>query len=204
MLIVIVIVLITPSLSWAATLIAVPFTSQAPFGNWAQPWQDFCEEASVAMAVHFVWGVPLMPSFAETEMQIIRQYEQIVFKKYKDTSASETASILSHLFGFKNVRTQTITSRDEIKKELSAGNIIIIPAAGRMLKNPYFTPPGPLYHMLVIKGFDDERGTFITNDPGTRKGNGFAYSQSRLFDAIHDWNEGDVLSGAKKIIVIGK
>lgn len=201
---VIAIVLIMPARLRASTLISVPFTSQAPTGNWAQPWQDFCEEASVAMAVHFVWGVPLTPMFAEMEMQIIKQYQQIVFKKYKDTSASETAYILANLFGFKHIRIQTIRSSDEIKKELTAGNIIIAPAAGRMLKNPYFTPPGPLYHMLVIKGFDDKQGIFITNDPGTRRGNGFAYSQSRLFDAIHDWNGGDVMKGEKNIIIIGR
>lgn len=204
MLLVIVIMLMTPIHSWASTLISVPFTSQAPAGNWSQPWQDFCEEASVVMAVHFVWGVPLTSTFAEMEMQIIKQYQQIVFKKYKDTSASETASILTNLFGFKNIRTQTIRSGDEVKKELAAGNIIIVPAAGRILKNPYFTPPGPFYHMLVIKGFDDKQGTFITNDPGTRRGNGFVYPQSRLFDSIHDWNEGDVMKGEKNIIIVGR
>ena len=201
---VVIVILIMPYSSWASTLISVPFTSQAPLGNWAQPWQDFCEEASVVMAVHFVWGAALTSKLAEMEMQIIKQYQQIVFKKYKDTSAGETASILTNLFGFKNIRTQIIRSGDEIKKELTTGNIVIAPTAGRMLKNPNFTPPGPLYHMLVIRGFDDERGTFTTNDPGTRRGNGFVYPQSRLFDAIHDWNGGDIVNGAKKIIVIGK
>ena len=29
----------------------IPFTSQAPSLNWDQPYQDFCEEASILMAV---------------------------------------------------------------------------------------------------------------------------------------------------------
>lgn len=193
-----------PFVSFAVTIIPVPFTSQAPFGNWAQPWQDFCEEASVVMAAHFLWGTPLTPQLADAEMQIIKQYELLVFKEHKDTSADQTAAILTNLFGFKNVRTRLITASSDIKEELSRGNIIIAPAAGRLLKNPYFTPPGPLYHMIVITGSDDERRVFIANDPGTRRGKGFAYQQNLLFSAIHDWNNGDVLNGEKKIIVVEK
>ncbi|MEK7083155.1 MAG: C39 family peptidase [Patescibacteria group bacterium] len=192
------------SISSAATLIQVPFTSQAPFGNWAQPWQDFCEEASVVMAAHFVWGMPITPKFAETEMQIIKQYEEIAFKRHKDTSIQETAAILSNLFGFKNIRVRSITMASDIKEELDHGGIVIAPVAGRLLKNPYFTPPGPLYHMLVIRGFNDTNNTFITNDPGTRRGNGFAYNQESLLAAIHDWNGGDVMRGEKNVIIIKK
>lgn len=195
--------MMTPT-SFAATIVLVPFTSQAPFGNWAQPWQDFCEEASVVMAAHFLWSAPLTPKLADAEMQIIKQYETLAFKKHKDTSADQTAAILMHLFGFKNIRTRLVTASSDIKEELSQSNIIIAPAAGRLLKNPYFTPPGPLYHMIVITGYDDERGVFIANDPGTRRGKSFVYQQDLLFDAIHDWNNGDVLNGEKKIIVVGR
>ena len=192
------------SVSLAATTLQVPFTSQSPLGNWAQPWQDFCEEASIVMATHFVRGTPLTPKLAQAEMQIIKQYEMIVLKKYKDTSADETAAILTNLFKFKNLRMRLILTSRDIKEELSRGNIMIAPVAGRLLKNPYFTSPGPLYHMLVITGYNDERGVFITNDPGTRHGKSLRYQQNVLFNAIHDWNNGDVLNGEKKIIVVGK
>lgn len=188
----------------ASTVIHVPFTSQAPFGNWARPWQDFCEEASLVMAAHFVLRLPLTPQAAAAEMQIIKRYEELVFGRSKDTSIEETAGILRGLFGFKNVSTKVIASGEDIKKELAAGRLVIMPAAGRMLKNPYFTAPGPLYHMLVIRGFDDARNVFITNDPGTRRGEGFAYNQKVLFAALHDWNGGKVLEGQKRIMVVGK
>lgn len=190
--------------SFAATLIQVPFTSQAPMGNWAQPWQDFCEEASVVMAAHFLWGTPLTPKLTDAEMQIIKQYEIIAFKEYKDTSADQTAEILTHLFGFKNIRTRVISASSDIKEELSRGNIIIAPVAGRLLKNPYFTASGPLYHMIVVIGYNDDKGIFITNDPGTRRGKDFIYKENILLNAIHDWHNGDVLNGEKKIIVVGK
>ena len=191
-------------ISFAATIIQVPFTSQAPLGNWAEPWQNFCEEASSVMAAHFVWGTPLTAYIAETEMQLIKKYEKLAFKKYDDTSASETASILKNLYGFKNIEVRPVASVDEIIKELSQGHIILAPAAGRMLHNPYFVSPGPLYHMVLVRGFDTAKHTFITNDPGTRRGNGFAYDQDIFFRAIHDWNKGDVMRGEKNVVVVIK
>lgn len=73
----------------AAVLLKVPFTSQAPSGDWRQPFQDFCEEASVVMAAHFLWGVGLTPEIAELEMRIIQSYEALVFGRSKDTSIDE-------------------------------------------------------------------------------------------------------------------
>ena len=81
---------------------------------------------------------------------------------------------------------------------------MIVPAAGQMIENPHFKTPGPLYHMVVVIGFDDVKNLFITNKPGTRSGGSFAYDQQKLFAAIHDWNNGDVLHGEKKMIVVGK
>ena len=40
--------------------------------------------------------------------------------------------------------------------------------------------------MLVIKGFTSD-GKFITNDPGTRNGADYLYTESTLMSAIHDW-----------------
>ena len=190
--------------AFGATIIPVPFTSQAPFGNWAEPWQDFCEDASVVMAAHFLRGAPLSPKLAETEMQIIKQYEKLAFKKYDDTSAAQTASILKNLYGFNIIETRRIESVSDITKELMQGKIVLVPTAGRLLKNPNFKAPGPVYHMVVIRGFDDAKHTFIANDPGTRKGNGYVYDQELLFHAIHDWNNGDVMRGEKNIVVAGK
>ncbi|MBI3420689.1 MAG: C39 family peptidase [Candidatus Sungbacteria bacterium] len=187
----------------AATVLNAPFSAQAPFGIWEQPWQDFCEEASVAMAAHFIWKLPLEADIAATEMLLIQQYEGLVLGKDKDTSIDETAQVLRVLYGFgAKIQTRLIRDIADIKRELAAGHLVIIPAAGRLLKNPYFQRPGPVYHMLAITGFDDERGVFITNDPGTRRGKGFVYPQQRLWRAIHDWNNGDVLHGEKKMIVV--
>lgn len=189
---------------YAAPVLAVPFTSQAPAGNWASPWKDYCEEASVVMAAHFVWRLPLSPEIANFEMSLIRQYEMAAFGRWRDTSIDETADILRRLYGVRDVATKEIASLEDIAQELAAGKIVIVPTAGRLLKNPYFTPPGPAYHMLVIKGFDDRTREFIVNDPGTRRGDGLRYDAGVLFDAIHDWNAGDVLNGDKRVMVVGR
>jgi len=93
-----------------------------------------------------------------------------------------------------------------IKKELSEGNIFIIPAAGRELENPYFRSPGPLYHALVIVGYDDNTEEFITHDPGTRRGENYRYSYDILWDSIHDFpgKKTEILKGNKTIILVEK
>lgn len=188
----------------SAVSLPVPFTSQAPAGDWRSPYQDFCEEASVVMAAHFVWGLGLNARVADLQMKIIKTYEDLVFGRSKDTSATETATILRVLYRLKNVQTKEIKTAEDIKSELRAGKILIVPVAGRLLQNPYFTPPGPLYHMVVVKGFDDAKNTFLTNDPGTRRGENYSYRQQTLFNAIHDLNNGNVLQGKKTVIVVGK
>ena len=88
---------------------------------------------------------------------------------------------------------------EQIKKEIASGRPVIVPAAGRILPNPNFTPPGPKYHMLVIKGYNSTQ--FITNDQGTRKGDGFVYTYNSLLNALHDWDPGDILNGRKAVLV---
>src|SRR3989344_4828168 len=44
----------------------VPFTSQAPTGNWDLPYQEACEEASALMAIRYVFANPITdPADAE-------------------------------------------------------------------------------------------------------------------------------------------
>lgn len=195
---------IIPSFSHAVTVHPVPFTSQAPFGDWREPYKNFCEEASIAMAAHFIWKLPLTPQIADLEMRIIQKFEELVFKRAIDNTADDVATVLRVLYGFKNISVKEVFSEKELIKEIESGKVLIVPAAGRMLKNPYFTPPGPVYHILVVKGYDKSSGAFIANDPGTRRGEDLHYGQKLLFDALHDWNGGDVMNGKKIVVVVGK
>jgi len=183
--------------------LSVPFTSQAPHLNWDQPYQDFCEEASVLMAIQYLHG-ELIPDadFANEKMLAIMDFEVKRFGYHRDTNVEEVAIVFREFYGIKAIKIVNDPTVEDIKKVLVDKKIIVIPVAGRQLNNPYFTPPGPLYHMLVIKGFTKD-GKFITNDPGTRNGANFIYKSDVLMNAIHDWNGGDVVNGKKVIIVVG-
>ena len=81
-----------------------------------------------------------------------------------------------------------IESVKQIKEAIALGKLVLVPAAGRLLDNPYYRQPGPVYHMLVLKGFDKEG--IITNDPGTKRGEDFRFKEDNLWQAIHDWPAG--------------
>lgn len=162
----------------------VPFTSQAPEGNWGMPYQEACEEASLIMAYNFYEKEVLSPLSADAQINSMVSWENTNLGFYKDTNIEQTARIAEEYYGYSTSVTFNPTVKD-IKKELAAGNPVIIPSAGRELDNPNFTDPGPWYHMLVITGYDGD--TFTTNDPGTRNGEDFVYQQDVLMEAIHDF-----------------
>jgi len=93
-------------------------------------------------------------------------------------------------------------SIEDIESEIAEGNPVVVPLAGRDIGNPNFTPPGPIYHMLTIKGYDAQN--FITNDVGTRKGNSYIYKKEVIMENMHDWSEKDIHSGEKMILVLYK
>ena len=183
--------------------LAVPFTVQAPHANWEDPYADFCEEASVLMAASYILGLDISsPDFADKKMLEIKAFEDQRFGYSKDTTAEETATILREFYKIDKIKLVYNPTENDIKKALAEKKAIIIPAAGRQLGNPYFRQPGPLYHMLVIKGYTKE-GNFITNDPGTRRGADFIYNSDIIMNVIHDWNGGDVEHGRKIVIIVG-
>ncbi len=185
----------------------VAFVQQAPFGKWDVVHEETCEEASMIMADKYFRQQPLTETIGEQEIQKIIAWENL-HNYTVDLTAAETVKVLNDYYGLSARLSRDVTV-DRIKYELFKGNIVIIPAAGRLLGNPNFKAPGPIYHMLLIKGYNDTE--FITNDPGTRKGNSYKYSYERLLNAIHDWNpvlakdgmtDGEMAQGEKVIIVV--
>lgn len=182
--------------------LAVPFLSQAPKKNWDMPYQEACEETSSIMVDAYYKG--RRASFASEEgdkaiLDLIA-YENSTLGFYKDTTAEQTADFIRGYF-HDAATVSEVNSADDIRAELAAGHPVIVPASGKMLGNPNFRNGGPLYHMLVIKGYLAD-GRWITNDPGTRLGADYVYDQDVLMKAIHDWNGGDVTQGKPLMIVI--
>lgn len=182
--------------------LAVPFIAQAPHANWELPYKEFCEEASVLMAARYLSGKEaLSPEEADNAMQAIKTFEEERFGYYEDTTAEETTIILKEYFNLEPITLLENPTAADIKQALSLGHPVIMPAAGRLLNNPYFQQPGPLYHMLIIKGYTDQH-QFIVNDPGTRRGADFLYDEQNIMDAIHDWRQDQNVERGRKIVIV--
>ncbi len=184
--------------------LAVPFTPQAPHADWSMPYQEACEEASLMMVHAYLSGAgPFTPDEADRQITEMVAWETERFGYYEDTTAEETAEIARAYYGYAKARAVAIGSIEDVKREIDRGNAVILPAAGKMLKNPYFSGDGPRFHMLVAKGYTKD-GKIISHDPGTRRGADFLYDETLLWNAIHDWNGGDVENGAKMMVVVEK
>jgi hypothetical protein len=188
----------------------VLFTSQAPYANWDELHDETCEEASIIMAYYYIKKEKsLSPEKAESEIQAMVEFQKDYFNSHKDLNVKEIIELTEEFYQEK-FSSKTLTNRKEgldyLKENLVQGNIFIIPAAGRELKNLYFKSPGPLYHALVIKGFDETTQEFITNDPGTRRGENFRYPYDIIWNSIHDFpgKKEDILKGGKRVILVEK
>ena len=175
-----------------ATLINVPFTVQAPDGNWKNPvFQHGCEETSTVMAMDWAFGKPLTSANAGQQITDLTNFEiQKQGAFYWNISAEDLTQLIKNYYPGANVSLATDITTSDIKNELSKGNIAIIYTDGQKLFNPYYSRGGSAYHTLVVKGFDPAKDEFITNDSGTIHGNGFRYPESVINNALRDYPTG--------------
>jgi nitrogen regulatory protein PII len=205
---------------------SVPFTSQAPYAKWDNLHDEACEEASIIMAHYYLIEEEKIDiSLAEEEIQSMVKSQISYLGSHKDLNANEMVELAKKFYN-EEYQVVKLIKKDAgevesenkdldivyeekiefLKSELAKGNIFIIPAAGQELGNPYFRGDGPLYHALVIIGYDDSSEEFITNDPGTRRGEKYRYSYEVIWDAIHDFpgKKTDILKGDKNVILVEK
>lgn len=192
----------------SALISNVPFTAQAPFGNWSDPKQENgCEEASSLMAVYWAQGKSLNPTLAEQQILAVSDYEEAQHGNFYDTSPEDTVAwIFKGYFHYDNVTVKDNITAEDIKAELAKGDLVLVPANGQKLHNPHYKDPGPLRHMLVIRGYDDAKNEFITNDPGTRFGELYRYPETTVMDAIYDYPTGheEVVQQISKSMIVVK
>jgi len=180
--------------------LSVPFTVQAPFADWGDPYQEACEEAALLIVHSYLAGNVLTKEQADRDLlALIAWEEQQGFAQ--DITLTEVAEVAAAYYGYRAEVIQD-PSIQEIQTQIALGNPVIVPAAGRMLGNPYFSGEGPWYHMLVITGYDGK--WFITNDPGTRRGEGYKYKHQILMEAIHDWTgvKEEIQEGKRVVMVV--
>lgn len=181
-----------PSTTITKILHSVPFASQAPFGDWSdQRQQDGCEEASILMAIKWARGESLSKEEALKEILAASDYILEKYGKYRDTDLDDALTwIVRDYFAFEEAEVRKNISKADLITLLKEGHVIAAPMNGRTLKNPNFTPPGPINHMLLIRGYDPIKKVFITNDPGTRRGELYEYDEDLLFSALRAYPTG--------------
>lgn len=195
----------------------VPFTSQAPFSVWDDLHNEACEEAALVMAKYWLSEEKLTKEKAEKEILDSIAWQNENWGGHYDLPAEKIVELGKEYFKIEKIDIIYQPTLEDIKEEISKGNLVIVPTAGRLLKNPYYRQPGPIYHLLVVRGYDDK--LIITNDPGTKRGENFKYTYQNFFDSIHDWPYGPpdygqkllkddkakaILNGQKAMIVVEK
>jgi hypothetical protein len=184
-------------------ILQIPFYSQAPLSKWDTFHEEMCEEASILNAGLYLEGKKLTKDQFEAELQKIQKIEKDEVGEWKSTTVSQTKKWSDAYFAGKlQTKISDNPTVNDIETEVAAGHPVVVPLAGRDIGNPNFTPPGPIYHMLVIKGYDKQN--FITNDVGTRKGDSYTYKKEVLMQNMHDWNEKDIHLGDKRILIFLK
>lgn len=180
----------------------VPFTSQAPSANWDYTHEEACEEVAILMANRYFQGRGIASADdAEAGLQEIIAWEKENLGFFESTTAKESARVITEMLGLKAEIVENPTI-DQIKQAIAENKLVIVPAAGRELGNPFYKSPGPLYHFLLIKGFTKTQ--FITNDPGTKRGANYPYDFDVVLNANHDWNGGNISGGQRVVILISK
>lgn len=180
----------------------VPFVSQAPFANWDELHDNACEEESIILVHYYKKGLTITPEEADQQILKMVDFEIKKYGEHKNLTTEETSDVAKEFYGYKNIKIKYDFTWDELKKEIVKGNPVIVPAAGRLLKNPNFRGAGPAYHMFIIRGYTQKE--LITDEVGTRKGDGYRYSYGTLDKAIHDWtgDENTIESGKRVMMVI--
>ena len=184
----------------------VPFLCQAPYANWKMPYKEACEEAALIMAFAFAHGIEdktIGKEAGKQEILGLVRYQKRKFGGHFDLTAKQTAKLFKDYYKFEHFKLVYDFTIKDINKELAKGNLVLVPAAGRLLGNKFFKVPGPIYHFLTVKGYDMKKREFITNDPGTRRGRGYRYKFKTLYNAIHDWTgKGATINLGRKAMLV--
>lgn len=172
------------------------FASQAPFGDWSEPWQNACEEAAIIIVKHYLDQSPLDKVIMRNEILQLVDWQNQNWGGNRNLTSEETLSMARSFYGL-NGEVIYNYDTDKIKNYIISGIPVVIPADGRKLENPNFRNGGPEYHMLVIKGYNSSQ--FITNDPGTRLGEGYLYPYNIILNSVKNPSGGE-----KSIFVLYK
>lgn len=176
----------------ASINLPVPFLWEIPGGTWVKPWNNACEESSVAMVENYYLNNKKMrfpAKEAKAMMWPFFSIEDKLFGSNADTNSTRTLKVINDYTSF-DATIKKNPTLEEIKAELTAGRPVISLHYGFGLKNPLhrFRRGGSSYHVMVLTGFDDRAKKFFVNDPELAGGLDFPYSYGTILTSLHDFN----------------
>lgn len=176
----------------------VPFICQAPYQtkeNWVYH-EESCEEAALLQVVDYLKGEKeVNRKEANQEILNMIEWQKKNLGGHHDLYGEDMKQFIMGYYGYTDQEVFVIKNAtiNDIKREISKGNPVIVPIMGNLLRNPYYPYPG--YHMLTVIGYTEDK--LITNDVGTMHGKDFSYSYDRFLKAMQ-------AAGAEIIVIIPK
>jgi hypothetical protein len=175
-----------------AVLLAVPYTSQAPLGNWAAR-QHTCEEASLVMVDRYLHGDHsgdlIDPQTADSAINQITADKPSV-----DLTTVQVGQVAQRYLGW--AYKVLPADRLNMKEQLALGRPLIVGVRTHGLGNANY--PGyrthyeeagwSVSHYLVVTGYD-QADTYVLNDPGLTRGHGYHITYDQLMHAIDDLDQ---------------
>lgn len=176
----------------SAVLLGVPFTDQAPLGNWADK-QHTCEEASIVMVDRYLRGDHSGGQIdGHTADAAINQVT--AWKPAQDLTTLQIGQLAHTYLGwaYKVLPADPLT----MKQQLALGRPLIVGVRTHGLGNPtypgyssHFEQPGwSVSHYLVVVGYDSANN-YILNDPGLTRGHGYHITYDQLMHAVDDLDQ---------------
>lgn len=184
-----------------SVVLQVPFTPQAPTDHWSR--NEDCEETSLTMANAYLDGQTqdqMSATDAQKAINALKTWEGVNIGYNANTGADATTQMARGAFGLLVNQIKDYSEAD-LKNELAKNHVILLPINARLLNNPKYLDNGPLYHMIVVRGYRGD--DFIVNDPGTDSGDGNVYNFSTLKNAAADWDNGaQKMDPSRKIALV--
>ncbi len=191
-------------------LLQVPYTTQAPLGNWAQH-QESCEEATLSMLAAY-WqrdtAVVIDPHSADATIAALVSWQVQRWGSEDDLTDTRLGELAKQYYGYG----YRIVPNDPqaVREQIAAGRPLIAGVRTHGLGNPNYPGYSNHYeqqgwsvpHFVLVIGYDSD-GVWL-NDPGITKGRGYHITWAQLTHAIDDLNQNHpALSQGQVLLVVG-
>lgn len=180
--------------------LTMEFHSQAPLAIWDDIHEELCEESSILLVINYFLNRSMTNKMFDTELLAMKQAEESILGVWKSTTVAELKQFIEAYFPNFSVQMIDHITQTQIEEYIASHIPVLIPVSGQTIGNPFYKAPGPVYHIIVIKGYTKTH--FITHDVGTKRGKDYFYTKDILMKNIHDWNPIDIKQGEQRAFII--